>query len=100
MVSRSLAFDDHTGAEAFAAFVRANAAAYFGTGVTVHRLVAGDGSGSRFVPPPCPCHMANPEEVGVTVDGSTVTWLEINGPDATKPELIRLLDPRLAVAVP
>ncbi|MFL5737752.1 MAG: hypothetical protein ACJ76P_10475 [Actinomycetota bacterium] len=100
VVSRSLAFDDHLGASAFATFVRANAPMYFGTGVEVHPLVTRNRSGWEFVPPACACHMANPEEVGVVVAGSAASWLEIDGPDATKPLLVRLLDPRRNVAIP
>ena len=100
VVSRSLAFDDRAGAAAFTAFVRANAAAYFGVGVETRALATQDRSGWEFVPPPCACHMANPVEIGVVPDGSAVTWLEINGPDATKAELVRLLKPGRSVPVP
>ena len=99
VVSRSLVFADPTGARSFVAFVRANAAPYFGGVTQVRRLVAQDRSGWIFTPPPCACHMASPAFIGVLDARSHVVWLEINGPDATPKVLVRLLDPTRSAPV-
>jgi hypothetical protein len=37
--------------------------------------------------------------IGVVSGGSSVTWLEINGPDATPALLVNLLDPANSATV-
>jgi len=96
-ISRSLIFKDATGARAFVAFVEANYAAYFGAATAARPLVAQGRSGWLFTPPACACHLANPAFIGLLNVGSSVVWLEINGPDATPALLISLLDPALSV---
>jgi hypothetical protein len=93
VVSRSLAFGSTRGAGRFVAFVRSKAASFFGVGTTVRRLVTDGRTGWVFDPPACACHLANPVLVAVLGDGSSVVWLEINGPDATRAVLLRLLRP-------
>jgi hypothetical protein len=91
--SRSLVFRSSSGASGFVAFVRSEAEPFFGVGTSV-RAIASDGrEGWLFVPPACACHLANPVLVGVLGDGRDVVWLEINGPDATRSVLLRLLRP-------
>jgi hypothetical protein len=97
VISRSLIFKDATGARDFVAFVQANYAAYFGGTTTLHPLLAQGRSGWLFAPPLCACHLANPAFIGVVDVGSSVVWLEINGPDATPELLVNLLDPALSV---
>jgi hypothetical protein len=92
VVSRALAFQDPSGAEAYVAFVHDNATAYFGV-AAVQALDAQGRPGWQFTPAACACHMANPVEVGIVSSGANVTWLEINGPDATPSLLLSLLDP-------
>jgi len=99
VVSRSLVFGDAAGARRYLAFVHANALPYFGAGVDVHPLMSHGRAGWEFVPPACACHEAAPAYVGVLPEGSEVTWLEINGPEATKRLLLRLLAPRRSEAV-
>jgi hypothetical protein len=97
VISRSLIFKDATGAREFVAFVQANHAAYFGGTTTLHPLLAQGRSGWLFAPPLCACHLANPAFIGVLEVGSSVVWLEINGPDATPELLVKLLDPALSI---
>ena len=97
VVSRALEFQDAGGAEAFVAFVHDNATDYFGI-ASVQALSAQGRPGWEFTPSACACHMANPVVVGVVSSGSSVAWLEINGPDATPALLLSLLDPSNSVA--
>ncbi len=96
VLSRSLAFHDSAGALAYVAFVHDNTTAYFGV-AGVQELTAQGRPGWQFTPAACACHMANPVEVGVVSNGSTVSWLEINGPDASPALLLSLLDPTNSV---
>jgi hypothetical protein len=97
VISRSLIFKDATGASDFVGFVQGNYGAYFGITTTLHPLVAQGRSGWLFAPPLCACHLANPAVIGILDAGSSVVWLEINGPDATPALLVNLLDPALSV---
>jgi hypothetical protein len=97
VISRSLLFTDVTGAQTFVNFVRANSGAFFGGVVETHPMVAQGRSGWLFTLPSCACHMSNPAVAGVLDTGSGVTWLEINGPDATPALLVSLLDPANSV---
>jgi hypothetical protein len=97
VISRSLIFKDATGARAFVGFVQANHGAYFGITTILQPLVAQGRSGWLFAPPLCACHLANPAVIGILDAGSSVVWLEINGPDATPALLVNLLDPALSV---
>jgi hypothetical protein len=93
VLSRSLIFLDPGGAQSFVTFVKSNSAAYFGDYGEVQQLDAQGRLGWLFAPPLCACHMANPAVIGVVVAGASVSWLEINGPDATTALLVSLLDP-------
>jgi len=93
VISRSLVFRSAGGAADYVGFVRAHAGAFFGTAVRVHGLIAQGRRGWVFLPAPCACHLANPVLVGVLHLGRSIVWLEINGPSATRSELVRLLDP-------
>jgi len=91
VVSRSLLFEDPAGAQRFVSFVRANAKAYFGTAVQTHQVVSRGHWGWLFTPTACACHLANPAFTGLVATGRTVSWLEINGPDASPALLTSLL---------
>jgi hypothetical protein len=97
VVSRFIVFKDAAGAHSFVAFIQANAAAFFGGSVGEAPLVAQGRSGWMFAPAACGCHMASPDISGILPVGSSVIWLEINGPDATSSLLVTLLDPALSV---
>ena len=99
VVSRFLAFKDPVGARSYLALVHSNAAAFFGGAATAQILTAEGRSGWLFTPAACACHLANPVLIGVVGAGSSVVWLEINGPDATPDLLISLLDPAAASSV-
>lgn len=92
VVSRTLEFRNVLGATSYVSFVHSNATAFFGIG-TVTAIDAQGRSGWEFSPQACACHLANPVVAGVVNSGSNVTWLEINGPDATPALLLTLLDP-------
>lgn len=92
VVSRILDFATTAGAEAYLAYVHDNATAYFGVAVA-QPLVAQGRQGWQFTPSACSCHMANPVVVGAVGSGPVVSWLEINGPDASPALLLSLLDP-------
>jgi hypothetical protein len=97
VVSRLLIFKDAGGASTYVRFVQSNASAFFGVAVTIEPLVAQGRTGFQFTPAACACHMANPAIVGVLDAGTSVVWLEINGPDATPALLLSLLDPAQSV---
>ncbi len=93
VASRTLAFRDRAGAAAFLSYVRANADSWFGGATQVAPIASAQGSGYEFEPPLCSCHLANPVLVGVVQDGARLSWLEINGPDATRLLLLDLMTP-------
>ncbi|MGZ4125072.1 MAG: hypothetical protein ACXVQU_05905 [Actinomycetota bacterium] len=93
VLSRSLAFASSTGANEFVAFVRSEVEPFFGVGARARPIEAQGRDGWLFAPPACACHLANPVLVGVLRDGRDVIWLEINGPDASRPVLFDLLRP-------
>ena len=81
--SRTLQFSHPAGASAYVAFVRANVAEYLGAYPTVYPYSAAGRSGWLFRAQSCACAGATPLWLGVASAGPRVTWLEINGPDAT-----------------
>lgn len=89
--SRGLLFKTPAGAAAYLDFVHSHANDFFGLYPSVSRLVADSAAGWMFEPQPCACHLANPAFVGIAQRGSTLLWLEINGPAATDAELRSLL---------
>ncbi len=90
VVSQSLMFRTHAGAAAFAGYLAGHVAAFYPFALVRPLTLAGQ-SGWLIKPPLCACHLATPVYVGVTVAGSRVRWLEINGPIATGTLLARLL---------
>lgn len=90
VVSRSLQFKNSPGAAAFVAYMHQKVGSFYPFALT-SRLIMPGRSGWVIRPPLCGCHMANPLVVGVTAQGRKVSWLEINGPEATTRLLTRLL---------
>jgi hypothetical protein len=88
--SRTLQFSGAAGARAYVAFVRANAATYLGAYPMARRFVSAGRSGWMFRAQSCACPGATPLWLGVASAGPRVTWLEINGPDATAATLRKL----------
>ncbi len=89
--SRTLHFATPAGAAGYVAFVREHAGAYVGQIPTVKPLASRGRAGVLIVSPPCACHMAQPNLYGIVSSGRRVTWLEINGPGATRTALAALL---------
>jgi hypothetical protein len=89
--SRTLRFRASMGASAFVEFVRGHAAAYLGSVAAIKRFASRGRSGIIVIAQPCQCHLSNPAFLGVVSRGSTVTWLEINGPAATPRRLAKLI---------
>jgi hypothetical protein len=90
VVSRSLQFRTSPGAAAFVAYVHRNVGSFYPFALT-SRLNMPGRSGWVIRPPLCGCHMATPLVVGVTAQGRKVSWLEINGPQASTRQLTQLL---------
>jgi hypothetical protein len=89
--SRAMRFDSADGAAEFLRYVRERPATVLAGGTAATALSVGARRGWLVVGAPCSCHLATPVLTGVVADGATVTWLEINGPRATRRALRRLL---------
>jgi len=90
VVSRSLQFRTSPGAARFVAYMHQKVGSFYPFAVT-SRLSMPGRSGWVIQPPLCGCHMATPLLVGVTARGRKVSWLEINGPQASTRLLTQLL---------
>jgi len=88
---RELLFTSARGATTYLNSVKAQATAYFGEATGVSALTHGSQTGSLFVPPECACHGANPVLTAVLTDGPLLSWVTINGPQATKKRLEEVL---------
>jgi hypothetical protein len=89
--SRTLRFRGAAGAAAFVAFLRSHLDAYVGSFARIRRYSAGGRTGFLAVAQACRCHLANPTYLAAVSERGTVTWLEINGPGATRSRLAALL---------
>lgn len=89
--SRTLRFRQAAGAAAFVAFLRAHLNSYVGSFARTRRYTAQGRSGFLAVGQECQCHLANPTYLAAVSARGTVTWLEINGPGATRRRLGALL---------
>jgi hypothetical protein len=89
--SRTLRFRSGAGAGAFLGFLRAHLNPYLGGFAAVRPLVSDGRSGFVATAQECQCHLANPAYLAAVARGGTVTWLEINGPGATRGMLASLL---------
>jgi hypothetical protein len=92
VVARTLEFASAGGARRYVDYVRTHASATLGSSPVVGPLRSHGRSGWLITPAACACHMAQPALVGVVSAGSRVTWLELNGPDATLHVLQGLMD--------
>jgi hypothetical protein len=90
VVSRSLQFRTSPGAAAFVAYMHQKVGGFYPFALTSPLSMSGQ-SGWVIRPPLCACHMATPLLVGVIVKGHKVSWLEINGPQASTRLLTQLL---------
>ena len=90
VVSRSLHFRTSLGAAGFVAYMHHKVGSFYPFAVS-SRLSMPGRSGWVIQPPLCGCHMATPLIVGVTARGAKVSWLEINGPQASTRLLTQLL---------
>jgi hypothetical protein len=88
--SRTLRFRSAAGAQAFVAFVRSRPAAFLGGGLPARDFASRGRRGILVVGAACSCHLATPVLLGVVAGGPVVTWLEINGPGASRRALGRL----------
>jgi len=90
--SRTLDFTAAAGARAYVGYVHTHAAVYLGVYPTVLPFRSAGRSGWMFRAQSCACPHATALWLGVTSAGPRVTWLEINGPDATAATLRALAD--------
>jgi hypothetical protein len=89
--SRTMRFRGPAGAAAFVGFLRTHLAPYVGSFARTRRFAAQGRSGFLAVGQECQCHLANPTYLAALSARGTVTWLEINGPGATRRRLVALL---------
>lgn len=85
--SRTLQFRGASGAAAYVDFMRLHLDPYLGS----YPKVKPFGSGIMATAQECQCHLANPAYLAVVARGREVTWLEINGPGATRGQLTALV---------
>jgi len=89
--SRTLRFRGAAGAAAFVGFLRTHLDSYVGSYARTHAYTTQGRSGFLAVAQACRCHLANPTYLAAVSARGTVTWLEINGPGATRSRLAALL---------
>jgi hypothetical protein len=89
--SRTLRFRHAAGATAFVGFLRTHLGSYVGSFAHTRALSAQGRSGFLAVGQECQCHLANPTYLAAVAARGTVSWLEINGPGATRGRLAALL---------
>ena len=89
--SRTLRFRGAAGAASFVAFMRTHLGAFLGSSPRIARFAVGARGGFLATGQECQCHLANPSFLALVASGGTVTWLEINGPRATRHALAALI---------
>jgi hypothetical protein len=91
--SRTLRFRGAGGAARFVTFMQTHLDSYLGSFPKVRHWRADARRGILAVGQECQCHLANPTLLALLArDGKgTVTWLEINGPGATRERLAALV---------
>lgn len=89
--SRTLRFRQAAGAAAFVTFLRTHLNSYVGSFARTRSYTAQGRSGFLAVGQECQCHLANPTYLAAVSAHGTVSWLEINGPGATRRALAALL---------
>lgn len=89
--SRTLRFRSAAGATAFVRFVATHPSPYVGSFARVQGFSVDGRRGKLLIAQPCQCHLANPAFLALVSRGPTVSWLEINGPRATRTALVTLM---------
>ncbi len=89
--SRTLRFRTGSGATAYVDFMRGHLNAYVGSYPQVRRFSSNGRAGFLATGQECQCHLANPAFLAAVAGPGTVTWLEINGPGATRRTLRSLI---------
>ena len=89
--SRTLLFRTPAGAAAYVRYVHDHPTEMFGAPPKQTALVSRGRHGWAIDLASCACHMSNPAVVGITSDGTRVTWLEINGATASTAKLAALM---------
>jgi hypothetical protein len=89
--SRTLRFRSSGGASSFVQFMRGHLSSYIGLVATIRRYHRSGRTGFVAKGQPCACHLAQPAFLAIVARGQTVTWLEINGPEATPRALSSLI---------
>lgn len=89
--SRTLRFARDAGAQAFVGFQRRHLNSYIGSFATTVRFSSHGRTGFLATGQACACHLANPVRLAAVSKGGVVTWLEINGPRATRHALVALI---------
>jgi hypothetical protein len=92
VVARTLDFGGTAGARAYVAYVKQHAGGILGADPVVSPLASGARTGWLFMPAGCACHMAQPAVIAIVSGGRRVSYLEVNGPDATAKALKALLE--------
>lgn len=82
--ARALRFETGAGAAEFVRYVRGRPSLFLAGGQRPADFESRGRRGVMVTGAPCSCHLATPVLMGVVADGPTVTWLEINGPRASK----------------
>ncbi len=89
--SRTLRFHHTAGAAAFVSYMRAHLSPILGAFPTISAYRLRDRDGILAVGQECQCHLANPTFLALVARRGTVSWLEINGPAATRDRVAALL---------
>ena len=89
--SRTLRFRGSDGATAFVTFMRTHLNPILGSFPQVSGYLSRGRRGILAVAQECQCHLANPTFLAVVVHRGIVSWLEINGPAATRGRVKTLL---------
>ncbi len=89
--SRTLRFRSRSGASGYVDFMRGHLNAYLGSYPKLHRFSSLGRTGFLATGQECQCHLANPAFLAAVAGQGTVTWLEINGPGATRRTLRSLI---------
>ncbi len=89
--SRTLRFHHTAGATAFVSYMRAHLSPILGSFPMISAYRFRDRDGILAVGQECQCHLANPTFLALVARRGMVSWLEINGPAATRERVAALL---------
>jgi hypothetical protein len=91
VVSRTLEFEQASGARAYVSFYGAHLTSVFGAGTRKSAIRSGGRTGYLVDAAACACHRAEPTLAAVVAGGARVTYLEVNGGGATREAVVDLL---------